>query len=116
MAWTPGYWKYNPQYPALDEYYKDFLEQDSNTAWQYFTEPAQGRAHRGFRSFLNQMGGRYHNKYLADLATEQAGTDTTFLDWLGSNRFNAWADYQKLSPAERGESPAVFAGRGRWVL
>lgn len=112
----PSYWKMNYNLSPPDYLQEEALKQSPDVTYAYITQPATTRVNRGYAAFLNRMQPTYYNRYLADTIAQGETATGSFYDWLNSNSFNPYTDYLALSPTERGESPGVFSGRGRWVL
>jgi hypothetical protein len=107
-----------PTYPTLPEYQSYYFDENPQAAFSYANQSFKKPTGQGFQGYLGKSFQDYYNKYIADLGLGNTSPETSWYDWyaskLGSG--DVQKDFLKLSPTDRGERPATFQSRGRWVL
>ena len=92
-----------------------YLENEANrgTAFTRYLAEQGVDDYSGYGTWARGQLGRINQGYMAALATNP------FLEFEGPGSYlsglNLRNIYQGLSPVQRGENPAMYAGRTRWI-
>lgn len=93
-----------------------YMNQNDDAAWTRYAAPfMSGSGEGNFDRWLQSQKGRVYDAFQAALATNpNLNFYGEFLPGLGG--YDEWMQrYQALSPEQRGENAARYAGSARWI-